>query len=277
MTSSPAAEATLRVLLTGASGLLGTWLLRTVPDGVRVTAAVHTGGVDWPDTTRADLRAPAEAAALLADAAPDVVIHTAYRKDRASIVEATANLVAPAADHGSRFVYVSSESVFSGDGRPRAETDVPDPIWDYGRWKAEAERVVLARLPDGVVVRLPLLASLDPPDGVVTTVRSAVADGTSAGWYAGERRPVARASDVAAALWRLVRLPSPEATGVWHLPGPERLTRRELGARTARALGLPDPGTEVPAPPADARPHDLWLLDDRARDRLGWRPRAVHR
>lgn len=277
MTSSPAADAPARVLLTGASGLLGTWLLRKVPEGVHVTAAVHTGEVHWPDTVRADLRASEEAAALLADAAPDIVIHTAYRKDRASIVEATANLVAAAEDQGTRFVYVSSEAVFSGDGRPRAETDVPDPIWDYGRWKAEAERVVLDRVPDGVVVRLPLLVSLDPPDGVVTTVRSAVADGTSARWYAGERRPAAHASDVAAALWGLVQLPSPEAAGVWHLPGPERLTRRELGRRTARALGLPDPGIEVPGPPADERPHDLWLLDDRARDHLGWRPRAVHR
>lgn len=266
----------LRVLVTGASGLLGTWLLRTAPPDVEVRPASHATPVDRWDAELADLRDPAQAQGLVERASPEVILHTAYRKDRASIVDATANLVAAAAEGGIRLVYVSSEAVFSGDGRPRAETDGPDPIWDYGRWKATAERLVLDRLPDGAVVRLPLLVSIDPPDGVVEAILSAVADGDTVGWYEGERRPAACASDVAAALWRLVRLAPEEAAGVWHLPGPERLTRRELGTRTARALGVDDPGVEVPAPPASGRPHDLSLLDERARTHLGWDPRPVH-
>lgn len=267
-----------RVLVTGASGLLGTWLLRTAPDDVELWAGTHSTQVSWPRTAtaRADLREPDRVAELLDRSTPEVIVHTAYRKDRASIVDATRNLVVAAAERGARVVHVSSEAVFSGDGRPRAETDEPDPIWDYGRWKAEAERIVLEHLPLGAVVRLPLLVSVDPPDGVVRSIRSAAREGTTVGWYAGERRPAAYASDVAGALWRLMRLPVEEASGTWHLPGPERLTRRELGARTARELGLPDPGVEVPAPPPTERPHDLHLLDDRARAALGWRPRAVH-
>lgn len=264
------------VLVTGASGLLGTWLLRTVPDGVHLTAARHRAEVDWPETATADLRDSAEAATLVAHAAPEVVLHTAYRKDRASIVDATANLVAAVAERGARLVHISTEAVFSGDGRPRAETDQPDPVWDYGRWKAEAERRVLDAALDSAVVRLPLLVSVEPADGVVTAIRSALAEGGTVGWYAGERRPAAYAADVAAAIWRLVRLPAEQAAGVWHLPGPERLTRSELGARTARVLGVPDPGVEVPAPPPDRRPHDLWLRDERARHQLGWDPRPVH-
>ena len=266
----------MRVLVTGASGLLGTWLLRTTPEGVHVTAAVHTSAVDCPDTATADLRVPGETARLVARARPDVVVHAAYRKDRASIVDATANLVQAAAGRGVRFVHLSTESVFQGDGRVRAETETPDPVWDYGRWKAEAERVVLDGVPHGAVVRLPLLVSLDPPDGVVRSIRAAVAEGGTVGWYRGERRPPAYAADVAGALWRLLELPAPAAAGVWHLPGPERLSRAELGARAARALGVPDPGVEVPAPSADQRPRDLALGDDRARDVLGWQPRRVH-
>lgn len=265
-----------RVLLTGASGLLGTWLLRTVPDDVQVTAARHRAEVDWPETATADLRDAAEAAALVTNTAPDVVLHAAYRKDRASIVDATANLLTAVTDEGARFIHVSSEAVFSGDGRPRAETDEPDPVWDYGRWKAEAERHVLDGPLEAAVVRLPLLVSVEPADGVVTAIRSALADGGTVGWYAGERRPAAYAADVAAAIWRLVRLPVEQAARVWHLPGPERLTRSELGARTARTLGVPDPGVEVPAPPHDRRPHDLWLHDERARRHLAWDPRPVH-
>lgn len=264
------------VLLSGASGLLGTWLLRTVPEGVQVTAAQHRAEVDWPETATADLRSATEAAALVAHASADVVLHTAYRKDRASIVDATANLVTAAAEEGARFVHVSSEAVFSGDGRCRAETDEPDPVWDYGRWKAEAERCVLDGPLEAAVVRLPLLVSVEPADGVVTAIRSALAEGSTVGWYADERRPAAYAADVAAAIWRLILLPAEHAGGVWHLPGPERLTRYDLGARTARVLGVPDPGVEVPPPPPDRRPHDLWLGDERARRHLAWDPRRVH-
>lgn len=266
----------MRVLLTGASGLLGTWLLRTVPEAVQVVAAAHTAEVDWPATVTGDLRDAGETAALVAEAAPELVLHTAYRKDRAGIVDATANVVRATREHGARMIHVSTESVFSGDGRPRSETGEPDPISDYGRWKAEAERLVHDHLPEAAVVRLPLLVSVDPPDGVVASIRSAVAAGNTVGWYAGERRPAAYAEDVATALWRLAVLPSSAAAGTWHLPGPERLTRAELGMRTAKALGLPDPGAEIPGPPLDERPRDLWLLDRRARAELDWRPRRVH-
>lgn len=266
------------VLVTGASGLLGTWLRRTAPPGREVWTTSHHTVLDGPRHLRADLREPVQVRDLLRHSAPEVIVHAAYRKDRASIVDATDNLVEAATALGTtpRFLHVSSEAVFSGDGRPRAETDQPDPIWDYGRWKAAAERAVLDAPLDASVIRLPLLVSVDPPDGIVSAIRSAVQQGGTVGWYAGERRPAAYAADVAAALWRLVGLPAEEAAGPWHLPGPERLTRVELGSRAARVLGVSDPGVEVPAPPPDRRPHDLWLLDDRARRHLAWDPRRVH-
>lgn len=264
------------VLVTGASGLLGTWLRRTADPDLDVWTTSHRTPIERPRHLLADLRDPLEARAVVDRCTPDVVVHAAYRKDRASIVDATVHLLDAASDRVPRFVHISSEAVFSGDGRPRAETDEPDPIWDYGHWKAAAERAVLAAPLAATVVRLPLLVSTDPADGVVNAVRAAVEEGDTVGWYAGERRPAAYAADVAAAIWRLIRLPEAEATGVWHLPGPERLSRVELGARTARVLGMPDPGAEVPAPPPDQRPHDLWLRDERARQHLGWDPRQVH-
>lgn len=60
-----------------------------------------------------------------------------------------------------------------------------------------------------------------------------------------------------------------------NLAGAERITRRDLGARVAQALGCPDPGVEVTPPSPIERPHDLYLTDRRARDRIGWRPRPL--
>jgi hypothetical protein len=134
----------MRVLVTGASGLLGTWLLREAPRAIAVIAGVHTGQVVWPDVVRADLRDANATSDAVGSVAPDVVVHAAYLRDRASIVDASMNVARDAADVGARLLLVSTDAVFTGDGRPRCENDIPDPVWDYGRWKAEAEQAVVS-------------------------------------------------------------------------------------------------------------------------------------
>ena len=263
----------LRVLVTGASGLLGSWLLRTSPGSVEVVAAAWRGKVDWPQVVRVDLREAERTRRLLATVRPDLVVHAAYARDRASIVAATGSVVAGAGAVGASVVLLSTDAVFSGDGSPCAEDDDPRPVWDYGRWKVEAERMVAASA--GAVVRLPLLVSLEPADASTRRIRAASATGERVGWFAGERRQPADAEQIARAIWQIAQLPSAEHGGFWHLAGAERITRRELGTRIAQALDVPDPGIDVPAPPTDTRPRDLHLTDARARTRIGWRPTPV--
>lgn len=263
----------MKVLLTGASGLLGTWLLRTVPDGIDVTAVVHTSEINWPQVARSDLRDPQEARRVIGQARPDLVVHAAYQRDFASIVDLTTNVGAAARTADADIVMVSTDAVFSGDGTPRSETDKPDPVWDYGRWKARAERIVLHTDPNATIVRLPLLVSVDPSDGMAERILSAVAQNATVSWYKEERRQPAYASDVARALWQIVRLPAEQRAGFWHLPGAERLTRRQLGARIAQALDVDDPGIE--SEPPEQRPHDVVLTGRRARDQLQWQPQPI--
>jgi dTDP-4-dehydrorhamnose reductase len=271
----PAGETgSTRVLVTGASGLLGTWLLRTAPGWANVTAATRTRELNGPRVIRGDLRHRADADELVRAARPEVVVHAAYARDRSSIVEATSNTMTAADQVGACFVLISTDAVFAGDGRARGEHDVPDPVWDYGRWKVEAEQAAATRS-DAGIVRLPLLVSLAPPDAGTRRVREAVTAGCTVGWFAGERRQPALAREVASAVWSIVALPNSERAGIWHLVGAERITRRDLGARVARALGCPDPGVEVTPPSPIERPHDLYLTGRRARDRIGWRPRPV--
>lgn len=267
----------MRVLVTGASGLLGTWLLRTVPPGIDAVAATRASEVDWPEQVRGDLRDPERTRDLVQAAEPDVIIHAAYQRDRPSIVEATRNLVAPARDVGAPVALISTDAVFSGDGHARGEEDPPDPVWDYGAWKAEAERLALGAAAESIVIRLPLLVSVDPPDGMARRVREAAAREETVGWYRGERRQPVYAEEVARAVWRIVAAPPRAARGVWHLPGPERLTRSALGARIAEALGVPDPGVEIPAPDPESRPRDLHLTTARAGEHISWEPTPVLR
>ena len=265
-----------RVLLTGAAGLLGTWLLKSAAPSTEIVALTHRRAVEDVHAVRADLRSATDAAAALSLLAPSLVIHAAYENDRASIVDATRNLVDGATAVGADVVYISTDAVFRGDGEPRDERSVPDPGWDYGRWKAAAERIVLDADAAAAVIRLPLLVSIDPDDHVVRRIREAAADGTSTRWFTDERRRPAWASEIAAAIWRIVALPVPDRRGCWHLAGPERLSRFEIAQRVIERLQLSRSVIEPARQPRDTdRPRDLAFTDERARAVIGWSPSPI--
>lgn len=258
----------VRVLLTGASGLVGTWMRRTVPDAVDLVCVRHRSPVAWPRVADLDVRDPRSVVEVVGAVAPDVVVHLAYAVDERSIVHGTRALAAT----GAPLILASTDAVFSGDGRVRAELEQPDPVWDYGRWKVAAEEIVVEG-PDSAVVRLPLMASLDPADTTTTAIRAAHVERRPLGWYRGETRMPAWSEDVARGLWSLTNVA--DRSGVWHLSGPSPMTRAQLGAAIAAHLGVPDSGEVVDPPPLDERPHDLRLSDQRARAELGWSPRPI--
>jgi dTDP-4-dehydrorhamnose reductase len=268
-----------RVLLTGAAGLLGTWLQRTMPAGIEVVALLHRRPAQAgsrPSAVRADLRSAAAADEAVVTAAPDLVLHAAYADDEDSIVHATEHVAAATVRAGADLLHVSTDAVFSGDGRPRSEGDAPDPIADYGRWKLRSEQAATAHLPDAAIVRLPLVVSLDPEDAAVARIRRAAAEADTTRWFDDEIRQPARADELAEAIWAIVGLEPQERSGVWHLPGPERLSRLEIALRARATLGLPPTVvTGGPTPEGLVRPRDLHLLDDRARRTIGWSPAAI--
>lgn len=264
------------VLVTGASGLLGTWLRRTGPDDVSLVSVVHRARLTGTPQVTADLRDPDATIAAVAEARPSLVVHAAYAGDEGSIVQATQNVARACAASGAALLHISTDAVFSGDGRARAESSAPDPIAAYGRWKALAEQLVMDVLPDAAIVRLPLVVSLDPEDAAIARLRAGAAAGGASTWYHDEIRQPAMANDLAVGLWSIASLDEERRAGVWHLPGPERLSRHEIARRAAALLGLGDETvTATPAPRSPPRPLDLHLTAERARGEIGWEPGRV--
>lgn len=266
------------VLVTGAAGLLGTWLRRTSPPDVDLVALTHRTRVSGVREVVADLRDADTCLAALRMVRPSLVIHAAYVRAEESIVDATRNVVEAAASVGAELLHISSDAVFSGDGKLRREDDTPDPVFDYGRWKASAEKIAITAAPSAAIVRLPLVVSLEPEDPVVGRIRAAAADGRSTAWFDDEVRQPADARELAQAIWDIAALDPEERAGPWHLPGPERLTRHDIARRVAETLAL-DPGAVVAEhTPTDAvRPRDLWLSASRATARIGWAPSPLLR
>jgi nucleoside-diphosphate-sugar epimerase len=169
-----------RVLVTGATGMLGSYLVRRLIDGGYTVRALarNPEGAQWLRETRADViqGALADVPSLVAATEGcETVMHAAaaigpqsdYEAFRLGNVEGTSNVVNACAQAGARLVYVSSTAVY-GDSRyemaPVSErTPLPRlPAADaYGRSKQEAERIVMDAQSNGriraTIVRPPVM------------------------------------------------------------------------------------------------------------------------
>lgn len=235
----------LRLHVTGATGFLGRELVRLAP---------------WASTTRVDVRDEAGLVELFRDVRPDAVIHTAYRQHGPDAHDVTAagagNVARACALVGARLVHLSTDVVFDGRlGRPYREDDPLSPCTDYGRAKAEAERLVAAADPTALVVRTSLIVG---GPGHEPSKHELLAHDPSATFYDDEIRCPVQVTDLARALLELVVL---DVAGPLHVVGRDAVSRAEL-AELVRGSAV----RRAKAPPG--RPLDCRLDDRRARGLL---------
>lgn len=268
-----------RVLITGGSGFLGGALLRSLPPGWEAHTTRRSNPVSGAVVHDCDLSDRAATLGVWDRVRPEVVIHTAYSTSHGErdIREATVNVVDACAASGAALLHMSSDVVLDGEHAPYDESADPRPVHEYGRLKAMAEGYVLQRLPDAAVVRTSLITSFHPLDPRSAWVAAGLRGEIPLTLFADELRCPAEVGDLARQLWELVLLPESERGGVWHLAGPEALSRYALGILIAATLRLPPDrlrwGTSRDSP--DPRPRDLRLLTARADALLRSRIRPI--
>lgn len=278
------------MLVTGAGGRLGGRLAVLLASRFRVALGVRTSpapaglfhiGLDVAD--------PASVAAALLATRCSAVVHCAALADAdacerdpeaaaRSNTEACRVLAAECSARGVRLVALSTDLVLSGERPYWAEDDPAVPGSVYGRTKRSGEQVVLEADPSFAVARVALVTGRTHGrhPSASEAIAWALADGLPLRLFTDQYRTPVDPESVADALTALL---SGGPGGLYHLGGPERLSRFELGLRVAAVLGL-DPRRIQPVRQADLtfeapRPADVSLDSRRARDRLGWRPRDV--
>ena len=142
----------MRLLVTGAAGMLGQDLLRAAEAAGHDTVGLARDDVDITDA--------AGVQAAMREAGPDVVINCAGwtdvdgaeaspRETRAANAAGAGNVAAAAALTGAWMVQISTDYVFDGAKRsPYVESDPPAPLSVYGASKLDGEREVADRAPD---------------------------------------------------------------------------------------------------------------------------------
>lgn len=262
------------ILITGASGFLGGVLTRYFArDGSKVTALHHSSGTVPMDNVHwcAFDFAHTSVQRLLDTTAPSLLINCAAiasrdacerqpRLARTLNAELPAQLAHYCAERRIRFVHISTDLVFDGCVAPYSETDTPNPLSLYAMTKLEAEHGVAAANPQAYILRTALMygsnAFGDPASFLAWTL-DALRRRQELLLYTNQFRTPLYAPDVARAIKALLAIPAPG--GVYHLAGPERLSRHDIGLRIADFWQLP---IDTIQPTTIPRPAPLTATDD---------------
>jgi nucleoside-diphosphate-sugar epimerase len=279
---------TMRVFVTGASGFIGSAVVRELVDaGHEVTglarsdesaaavaaagAAVHRGNIDDPESLR-----------LGADAA-DGVIHTAYNHDFSRMEDAARTelrvieTLTGALEGSGRPLVITTGTALVKPGEVATEGDSPDPARAHPR--LGAERIALAARGVRVAVVRPGASVHGEGDHGFVPVLIDIARAKGVAAYIGDganRWPAVHRLD-AARLYRLALEDAP-AGSVFHAVADEGVPTRDIAEVIGRHLGVP----AVSIAPEDAAGHFGWIgaffaIDAPAssaltQGRLAWQP-----
>lgn len=242
----------MRVLITGASGLLGSSVCRAFAGAAHHAVGTyrsHRGPFPFP-AEQIDLRDKTALGLLFAQLRPECVIHCAAlsrviecERDPDAAFEhnvAATRILADYAERiGAHFVFLSTDQVFDGLSGNHAEHDPPRPTHVYGRTKAEAERIVQETCTTSLILRSNNIV------GRTTGFGRSFTDGFVDALKRGEqvklfhdqtRSPI----HLSVMTELIVRLARDRVTGILHAGGPDQVSRFETGVRLALAYGFPE-------------------------------------
>jgi dTDP-4-dehydrorhamnose reductase len=265
----------LRVLVTGGSGFIGRSCL-TAFAGHDVRGTYRSRSASG--LVQLDLLDPPAVAHCLDAFRPEAIIHCAARPSadwcqenpeaaRTLNCDTTQNLVRAARVVGARVVFLSTDYVFDGEAGPYGESDAVRPLNTYGRLKLEMEAAVLEANPESLVVRTTNVYGFDPVSrNFLMGILPQVARGEAVRVAEDQYGTPTLVSDLCHAMRRLLEQ---NAAGVFHVAGPDYLSRTDWARAAATQFGL-EPGRVIGTRTADLhqsapRPLKAGLLCGRIR------------
>lgn len=133
------------------------------------------------------------------------------------------------------FYYISTDMVFDGTKGPYDYQGNPAPVNLYGKQKYEAERRIMDIHSAATIIRLPLLYGYTPKkQNFLTEWVDKLQQGEEFIAFTDEYRSPVYVKDAVEGILFLVKK---RHQGIWHLGGPDRLSRYEMAIQIAEAIG----------------------------------------
>ncbi|MDD5368455.1 MAG: SDR family oxidoreductase [Anaerolineaceae bacterium] len=239
----------MRLLVIGASGLLGLHLSLRAADRHTVTGVVHAHplvGVPFR-VVQADLTSEAAVQAVIAQVQPDAIVHTAAlpypeRCEENPELSERLNAQLPgwvarwAQADGIRLLHVSTDAVFDGVRGGFSEEDIPNPRNTYARHKLAGERAVLETYPSAVIVRTVFYGwSLNGQRSLAEWFFNNLRSGTPMKGFTDAWFCPLEAGELGELLVAMLEC---GLSGLYHVVSPEAINKYDFGVAIARRFSL---------------------------------------
>jgi len=282
----------VRLLVTGAGGLLGTRLCElAVKKNFEVYSVYSQHKPIHGTPLKLDITDKKTEEEIFKVTKPEAVVHAAALSDVDRCekekelawkinVEGTANIASLCQKHAIFLVYVSTDYVFDGNKGKYKETDKPTPINHYGLTKLKGEQSIKESKAQYCVARTSVIYGANPAAGKVNFAL----------WLLDKlkKREEAR---IVTDQWNsptlntnlarmILEILDKRLTGTFHLAGATRLSRYEFAKCLAETFNL-DSNNITPASSKEIswvaeRPKDSSLNVEKANQMLTSKPLQIH-
>lgn len=280
----------MRILVTGANGLIGRKVIRLLlqSNQHQIFATSQKRIQFGPEVEFFTVNLVySDLNKLIDTLKPDVLIHCAAiaspdacEVDRYSSkklnVEVTARLATACKDYGTHMILLSSDFVFDGKKGGYTETDIPSPILYYGETKLEAETIIQELNIDATIVRTSLVYGFEEHlsrSNIAIKVIEHLKDKMKYKVPVDQIRTPTFAEDLASGLVCLAEM---KIGGVFNIAGSEIISVYSFSVKIASIFGL-DESLLIPTSTRDLaepalRPLNTSLSIQKAKDVLNFEP-----
>lgn len=286
----------MRILITGANGLLGQKLVTLlIAKGEEEIIATGRGANRLPFNAQKFTYAPLDitqnqaVAQCLATYQPDVVIHTAAMTNVDQCEEekeacwrlnvmAVQHLAEACRAQKAFLIHLSTDFIFDGQEGPYDEAAKANPISYYGESKWAAEQLLAKSGVAHAIVRTVLVYGIAHDmsrSNIVLWVKKSLEEGKEIKVVTDQLRSPTLAEDLAMGCYLIAKQ---RAEGVFNISGKDLLTPYQMAVQTAEFFGL----SKQTLQQADAsnftqtakRPPKTGLLIHKAQSILGYQPHS---
>ncbi|MBL0347075.1 SDR family oxidoreductase [Candidatus Villigracilis affinis] len=241
----------MKILITGASGLLGINLAQETMHAHEITGVDRGKLVHAPfPILKADLLAPGAVDSVIETARPDWVINCAALANLEECennpelahrlnTDMPAQLAKACKSHGIAYVHISTDAVFDGTSIAfYKEEDEPNPLSLYSKTKLEGERAVFAEDPNAIITRVNFYGwSLTGRRSLAEFFFHNLTHNKSMSGFTDVKFCPMLVNDTARTL---VKMLQKGLNGLYHLVGPQAMSKYQFGVEIARKFGLRD-------------------------------------